>query len=51
MMNAAGAVLFTLGLLFLYFAWSNENHEGFLFELIFGPIFIYWGFQLMGVSA
>lgn len=48
MMKIIGAALFTLGLLFSYFAWSNKNYEGFLFELIFGPLFVYWGFQMMG---
>lgn len=48
MLKEIGTVLFTLGVIFLIMAWFNKNNEGFVFELIFGPILIYAGYRLMG---
>lgn len=47
MLKEIGAALFILGMIFLFIAWSNKDYGGFLFEVIFGPILIYAGYQLM----
>jgi len=47
MLKEFGATLVTLGLIMLIGAWRVKREDMFLLEIIFGPIFIYYGLQLL----
>jgi len=47
MMKELGAALVTLGLILLVGGWGTKREDMFLLEIIFGPIFIYYGLQLL----
>ena len=48
MLREIGAVLTILGLLFLVMGmWRVTKPNMFLFQVLFGPIFIYLGLQLL----
>ncbi|GEM_PF-2516771 len=47
MMKELGAALVTLGVILLVGAWGVKREDVFLLEIIFGPIFIYSGLQLL----
>jgi hypothetical protein len=47
MLKEIGVALFVLGMIFSLMCWSNNNYEGFLFEVISGPILIYAGYRLI----
>lgn len=46
-MKILGAIVLTLGVLFLISCWTAKKPAYFAFELIFGPIFIHFGLQLL----
>lgn len=48
MMKVVGSVLIIIGVIFTLFgAWSVTRIDLFLVEIVFGPIFIYTGLQLL----
>lgn len=47
MVKELGAMLITLGMLLVLSAWGARGEDTFLFDIIFGPMFIYLGFKLL----
>jgi hypothetical protein len=46
-MKELGATLLILGFLLMLAAWGTKKDDMFLFEIIFGPILIYYGLKLL----
>jgi len=47
MMKAAGVALTTIGAILLLAAWKVERQDIFIFNMIFGPLFIYLGTKML----
>jgi Na+/phosphate symporter len=42
-----GTILFILGALFTFFAFRTKSYEKFIFQIVFGPILIFIGLQIL----
>lgn len=48
MFREVGILIFSIGLIMFLSAWKvTKRYDIFLFEMIFGPLFIYYGLQLL----
>jgi hypothetical protein len=46
-MKEIGAILFILGASLTFFSFFTKSYEKFFFQILFGPILIFLGFQLL----